>query len=263
MSLTPTDLEELRRVACDIAREAGGVALSHFDNRDALDVEHKGVQDLVTRADREVEALVVARLTEAVPGSAVLGEEGGGEREDASLLWVVDPIDGTSNFVHGMPFWCVSIALVSDGAARVGVVFDPVHDELFHAAEGQGAQLGSRSLNVSSVDALDHAVVAYGESGRTTKDDVADALARLRAKDVDLRKLGAAALGAAWVAAGRVDGFFELHLNPWDALGALVVVREAGGLSNEFLADGGLKAGSPFLVSTPALFAPLRELTGI
>jgi myo-inositol-1(or 4)-monophosphatase len=257
---TYTDLQTL---ALDVAKDAGELALRFASDRAALGVEKKGVQDLVTRADRAVEDLVRDRLLAGAPGSAVLAEERGGDPRSDGLLWVVDPIDGTSNYVHGIPHWCVSIALCDEGDVQVGVVHDPVLGETFSAVAGQGARLNGEPVRVSETVRLDEAVLAYGESGRTTLDEVFAALRALRDVDVDLRKQGAAALSAAWVACGRVDGFFELHLNPWDALAAHRIVREAGGRANDFLAGGGLAKGSPLLLATPALYEQLAGLIGV
>lgn len=261
--MTTQTYTEMCSLAEEAARAAGVLALRYAEDLGALHIEKKGVQDLVSRADREVEDLVRERLLTGAPGSSVMGEERGGVASTAGRLWVVDPIDGTTNYLHGIPHWCVSIALVDDGALCVGVVYDPVADEMFSAAVGEGAHVNGAPIAVSEATRLDEALVAYGESGRIPSADTLAVLGSLRSADVDLRKHGAGALSAVWVACGRHDAFFELHLNPWDALGALLVVREAGGRANDFLANGGLSDGNPLLVATPGLFEELARLTGI
>lgn len=255
--MTPAAYEN---VAIEVARQAGTLARSFFAQRGALAVEKKGVQDLVSRADREVEELIKAALLARAPGSSVLGEEGGGGHDATGPLWVVDPIDGTLNFLRGIPHWCVSIALVQAGEVKAGVVYDPVADEVFAAHAGGGARLNGVPTRVSSGARFDEAVIAYGDSHRIPKDAPRAVVRALEDRHVELRKLGAGALGAVWVAAGRVDAFFELHLNPWDALAAWLVVREAGGRANDFLGDDGLSRGSPLLVSNPALYDELWGL---
>lgn len=252
---------DLLELALAVAREGGELALRYARDRDALGVEKKGVQNLVTRADREVEDLVRERLVSGAPGSHVFAEERGGDAQASGPLWVVDPIDGTSNYVHGIPHWCVSIALFDDGDVRAGVVHDPVADETFSAVQGGGAFLNGAPIRASGTSRLDEAVLGYGESGREPQDEVLRTLRALRAADVDLRKHGAAALSSAWVACGRLDGFFELHLNSWDALAALCIVREAGGRANDFLKGDGLAEGSPLLLAAPGVYDALVPLT--
>lgn len=256
--------------AIDVAREAGALARSFFDDRAGLSVERKGVQDLVSRADREVEALVEKALSSRFPNSSVLGEEGGGARTALSHgstapLWVVDPIDGTLNFLRGIPHWCVSIALLDEGRVKAGAIYDPMADEMFSAHEGGGARLNGEATRVSTTKRFDEAVVAFGDSQRTPKEGPRRVVTALTDRNVEMRKMGAGALSSVWVAAGRVDAFFELHLNPWDALAAWHIVKEAGGRANDFLGSGrpdddGLRHGNALLVSNAALYDELAAL---
>jgi myo-inositol-1(or 4)-monophosphatase len=252
-----------RDAAIEVARAAGAKARDYFLHRDRLHVEKKGVQDLVSEADREVEDLIRAELSARFPDAGFVGEERGVEGDLDAPLWVIDPIDGTSNFLRGIPHWCVSIGLHQRGDVAAGVIFDPCHDELFAAASGFGATLNGQALQVSATDRFDESVVAVGVSRRVPGSQLMEVLARLGAAEVSVRKMGSAALGAAWVTTGRVDAFFELHLNPWDTMAALCLVREAGGRVNDFLADGGLADGNAFLASNPALADELFEMTGI
>lgn len=255
-----TSPAEYERVAIDVAREGGQLARAFFEDRGALTVEKKGVQDLVSRADREVEQRITRALVERAPGSVVLGEEGGGDPDPSRPLWVVDPIDGTLNFLRGVPHWCVSIALYDEGRVKAGAIYDPTHDEMWSAHEGGGARLNGEPVRVSTTARFDEAVIALGESQRTPLEDRKRLSDALRTRKVELRHMGAGALGAVWVAAGRVDAFLELHLNAWDALAAWHIVKEAGGRANAFLDGEGLTRGAPLLVSTVELYPELFAL---
>lgn len=251
--------------AIDVAREAGILARAFFEDRAALFVERKGVQDLVSRADREVEVLVEKALLQRFPNSSVLGEEGGGARDAGGPLWVVDPIDGTLNFLRGIPHWCVSIALLDEGRVKAGAIYDPMADEMFSAHEEGGARLNGEATRVSTTERFDEAVIAYGDSQRTPKEAPRRVVTALTDRNVEMRKMGAGALSSVWVAAGRVDAFFELHLNAWDALAAWHIVKEAGGRANDFLGSGGpdddgLRHGNALLVSNAALYDELAAL---
>ncbi len=250
-------------IALEVCRAAGQLARGFFERREDLSVEKKGVQDLVSRADREVEELIASALLERCPGSRVLGEEGGGARgseDTAAPLWVVDPIDGTLNFLRGIPHWCVSIALLHEGRVRAGAIYDPMADEMFSAQEGGGARLNGAAIHSSTTDRFEEAVIGFGESQRVAKELPRRVVSTLVDANVELRKMGAGALSAVWVATGRLDAFFELHLNPWDALAAWHIVQEAGGRGNAFLDDDGLAKGNALLVSNAALYDRLAAL---
>lgn len=245
--------------AQSIAREAGALARRFYDNRDALQWESKGVQNWVSEADKAVEDLIRARLTAAFPTDAILGEEGGHSGGDGPV-WVVDPIDGTSMFLRGIAYWCVSIALVAEGRLELGVIFDPMADEMFAGRRGHGAACNGRPMRVSTVTALSQAVVGIGFSSRRPTAPVADWLGRLLAANAEYRQLGAGALMLAHAADGRLEGYYEWHHHPWDALAGLLLAREAGAASNDFLADDGLHQGNVIFVCHPALRPALAGL---
>lgn len=251
---------EYERIAIEVAREGGRLARQFFDDRSTLTIEKKGVQDFVSRADREVEQHIVRELTRLSPKSSVLGEEGGGKPDTSRPLWVVDPIDGTLNFLRGIPFWCVSIALLDEGRVKAGAIYDPLHDEMWSGHEGGGARLNGEPIRVSTTARFDEATIALGESQRTPKEVRERLVMALRERQVEPRLMGAGALGAVWVAAGRVDAYVELHLNAWDALAAWHIVQEAGGKANAFLDGDGLERGNPLLVSNAPLYDELSRL---
>jgi myo-inositol-1(or 4)-monophosphatase len=255
------DLDELRDLAVDVAREAGALLLDGQRRARAV-VETKSTRtDMVTEMDRAAEALIVTRLHAARPGDAVLGEEGG-EREASAaggVRWVVDPLDGTTNYLYGHPTFAVSIAAESGGRTLVGVVFDPAHDELFEAVEGRGARCNGEPVRVSAKADLATALVGTGfgyEAERRARQ--ARVLAGVLPHVRDIRRGGAAALDLCWVACGRLDAFYEQGLQPWDLAAGLLVLAEAGGASGDL--DGGPARPGCVLAATPALLGPLRAL---
>lgn len=245
--------------AQSIAREAGALARRYFENRHSLQWESKGVQNWVSEADKAVEDLIRSRLAEAFPGDAFLGEETG-RSGGSGPVWVVDPIDGTSMFLRGIAYWCVSIALVAEGDLELGVIYDPMADEMFAGRRGVGATCNGRPMRVSRVSELSRTVMGVGFSSRRPTAPVSDWLRRLLAAKAEFRQLGAGALMLAHVADGRLEGYYEWHHHSWDALAGLLLSREAGAWSNDFLADDGLYQGNVIFVCPPALREPLAAL---
>lgn len=245
--------------AAALAREAGALALRYFHRELEYAAESKGdAQDWVSVADRSVEALCRARLADAFPDDAMLGEEGGGSVGERT--WLVDPIDGTINFVHGLRYWCVSIALLENGVRRIGAIYDPPHDELFLAASGRGAQNNGRPLRVSECSSLDRALLVHGYVYRHDLDAHLRLRRALIEQGAEVKDHGAGALMLAHVAAGRFDAYLEPHMHPWDASAGLLIVEEAGGRVLPYPGTRGLRAGGAVLASTPALYERLRAL---
>lgn len=215
--------------AIAIAREAGAVLMRHFGGE--LAIEHKGTIDLVTQADRTSEALIVERLGAAFPEHAILAEEGGGIARAGRPRWLVDPLDGTTNFAHGYPLFGVSIALEVAGQVELGVVYEPTRGELFAARRGHGATLNGAPLAVSRVGELASALLVTGfpYSIRERPEPTVGLLRAFLAAGQGLRRDGSAALDLCFVAAGRLDGFWELDLKPWDVAAGSLIVAEAGG----------------------------------
>jgi myo-inositol-1(or 4)-monophosphatase len=205
--------------------------------------------------------LIRTRLRDAFPGDTFFGEEGGGEFSDS--VWVVDPIDGTANFMRGIPQFCVSIAFVRHGRTQIGVIYEPVGDELFAAARGCGATLDGAALRVSGLNNIRHSTIEAGWSTRLPLERYVEIVSRLTQAGAGVRRGGSGALALAYVAAGRVDGYCELHMNAWDALAGLLLIEEAGGWTNDFLGGEGLTGGNPILACTPELAGTLVELTSI
>ena len=255
------------RLAQDVARRAGALALDYWRNRERLTVELKGPQDFVSHADRDVEALIRRDIATAFPDDRFLGEETAatfaGPLDDC---WIVDPIDGTHNFLRGMPYWNVAVAYVERGHPRIGVVFDPVHGELYRAELGGGAwrddASGSVKLHVAATAELAGAYVAFGHHDRAPDARYLEIRRRMMASGVSMRNFGSAALQLAHVASGRFDGFVELELSIWDAIGALLVVEEAGGYAAPF-APATPTAKAACLACAPGIAKALAELVEV
>jgi myo-inositol-1(or 4)-monophosphatase len=249
-----------RRLAlgCAVAREAGTLALAAFRDRSQLPSHtFKGHQDYLTATDAEVERLVRNRIAAAFPADSVFGEEAGGNF--GSDTWVVDPIDGTANFARGIPHFCISIAFVQNGRTELGVIYQPATDELYTARRGGGAVLNGRTISVSGMVTISQAIVEAGWSTRRPLGAYIALVERLFAAGAQVQRAGSGALGLAYVADGRLDAYCELHTNAWDALAGLLLVEEAGGAINDFLANDGLRRGNPVLACTPALKDILSE----
>lgn len=235
-------------------RDAGAFALQHF--RDStLRVECKGAQDYVSFVDRETESRLITALAGEFPEDVFLGEESGrhGEVDSQHFLWVIDPIDGTMNYVHGMPLWCISVALVRANQILAGIIFNPVTGEFHEACAGAGATCNGKPIHVSAVTDPVQARVGMGFSYRRPPAVHAEGVRRLLEAHCEYARFGSGALGMAYVADGRFDAYWEPHINAWDVLAGICLVREAGGWCNDFLSGAGLTSGNPILACTPAL----------
>lgn len=252
------------RFAQGVVREAGQVALDRYRRRESLTIERKGRQDFVSEADKACEAFVVGELLRAFPEDAVLGEEGGAQNSGGAATWIIDPIDGTSNFIAGIPVWCVSLGLVIGKKPVLGIIYNPVTEELYAAQSGEGAFLNGRRIKVSSARSLDEARMGLGFSYRRPVKDHVDAVRGCLEASCEYVRFGSGALGLAFAADGRLDGYYEAHINAWDVAAGLVLVTEAGGWCNDFFgpADAFAK-GNTILAATPALVEPLRRLLAV
>ncbi len=235
-------------LAIQAARAAGELLGEQF--RKPHQIRYKGAANLVTEMDQQAEELIRDLLSRARPDVPILGEEGGGERGGDGLRWVVDPLDGTTNYAHGYPFFAVSIALAQDTEVVVGAVYNPVLDELFAARQGGGATLNGQPIQVSQTETLERSLLASGfpyDAWTSPRDNGAE-WRRFLKRVVSLRSDGAAALDLCHVAAGRIDGYWELVLEPWDMAAGALVVMEAGGQVTQV-------DGSPFRLAGPSVLA--------
>ncbi|MEQ1820297.1 MAG: inositol monophosphatase family protein [Terricaulis sp.] len=251
----------LMNVMIAAARKAARPMSRDFGEVENLQVSRKGPSDFVTSADIKAEKTLFEELSKARPGYCfVMEERGVVEGTDKTNRWIVDPLDGTTNFLHGVPHFAISIALEREGVLIAGVIYNPVRDELFWAERGQGAYLNDRRLRVAGRNDMRDALFACGTPfhGKSGHEKALGEIERVIAKTAGIRRFGAASLDLAYVAAGRFDGFWERNLGVWDIAAGAVLVREAGGTVNEV--DGGdfMQTGS-VVAANPTLIGPLTQ----
>jgi myo-inositol-1(or 4)-monophosphatase len=251
--------DDLLEIAVSAARAAGDLLLGRFGGRATGLASKTSRTDLVSDTDREAEALIVGALRSARPDDAILSEEGGGSGGGSGVRWLVDPLDGTINYLWGIPQWSVSVAALDRAGPLVGVVHDPLRDETFAARRGAGARLGGAPLAMAAGPGLDEALLGTGFNYRAQeRARQAGRLVRVLPAVRDVRRFGSAAIDLAWVAAGRLDGYFETGLNPWDWAAGRLLVSEAGGVVEELPGSAGGPGG--VVAAGPALIGPLRAL---
>lgn len=254
-------IHPLLNIAITAARAAGSLIVRYLDRVDTLEVASKHLNDFVTKVDQEAEAIIIAEIRKSYPDHGVLGEEsgasGGGE-----YRWIIDPLDGTTNFLHGFPQFCVSIAVEHRGRLEQGVVFDPLRQELFTASRGAGARLDNRRIRVSRQGSLDGSLLGTGFPfrGAYDLDTYLETMRALVPRSAGVRRAGAAALDLAYVAAGRLDGFWEFGLEPWDMAAGVLLIREAGGMVTDADGDEHYMDSGNIVTGTPKV---LRELVKV
>ncbi len=246
----------------EIVRAAGAMMHKAFTAPDKPAYSLKGRQDYLTATDGAVELFVREQIARRFPGDAVLGEEGGGA-VDGPRLWIVDPVDGTANFARQIPHFCISLGLMAGGALQAGAIYAPMPDELFIAQLGQGAWLNGERMRVSAVADMTAASVEIGWSTRIPVQTYLDMAGKAAHAGCQVRRAGSGALGLAYVAAGRCEGYAEAHINSWDVAAGLLLVTEAGGRVNDFWTPGSLEHGNPVLATSALLADPLSALLGI
>jgi len=253
-------------VAVKAARAAGNLI-----NRAALDVEavrisQKQINDFVTEVDQAAEAAIIETLLAAYPGHGILAEESGSEHgaKDSEYVWIIDPLDGTTNFIHGFPFYCVSIALAVQGKIEQAVVYDPTRNDLFTATKGRGAYMNERRIRVSKRVRLNECLISTGFPFRPGDNfkNYLGMMADLMPKLAGMRRPGAAALDMAYVAAGFTDGFFETGLNPWDMAAGSLLITEAGGLVGNFTGEADFLDQKECMAGNPRVYGQLVSILG-
>ena len=247
--------------AVKAARRAGNIITRGARDLDLLTVKTKGPKDFVSEIDHAAEAAIVETLHAAYPDHAILAEEGTARERnpDAENVWIIDPLDGTTNFLHGFPQYCVSIALAHKGVITQGVIYDPVRNDLFTATRGRGAFLNDRRMRVSRRTQLRECLIGTGFPFRDGSylDTYLQMMRAMIQHTAGLRRPGAAALDLAYVAAGFYDGFFEIGLNPWDVAAGSLLVLEAGGLIGDLSGEGDYLHGGQVIAATPKVFAQM------
>jgi myo-inositol-1(or 4)-monophosphatase len=260
------NLHPMINVAVKAARAAGSII-----NRAALDIEsvrvsQKKANDFVTEVDHAAEQAIIETLLTAYPGHGILAEESGSEHgaKDSEYVWIIDPLDGTTNFIHGLPVYCVSIALAVKGKVEQAVVYDPTRNDLFTATKGRGAYLNDRRLRVSKRLSLKESLISTGFPFRDG-DDIQKYLAmmgEIMPRTAGLRRPGAAALDLAYVAAGYTEGFFETGLQPWDVAAGSLLVTEAGGLVGNFTGEADFLEQYECVAGAPKVYGQLVGILG-
>jgi myo-inositol-1(or 4)-monophosphatase len=265
MTINETALGQRHELAEQVARLAGALALDYFNKRDSLEIEIKAdPQDVVSIADRDVETLLKTQIGDRFPDDGFLGEEFGLTEGSSGFTWVVDPIDGTSPFVHGMPNWCISIAVIWNSEPVVGVIYVPSHEELYSAAHGKGARLNGRPLMLDGKKTIRNAVTGIGANHHVSPAAVGKIVEDLLSRGGNFIRLGSGALMLAYVAAGRLVGYFEPYMHAWDCLGGYCLVKEAGGWYLPFPIEGDqLTKGAPVLAAGPGAVKELKEIAGL
>jgi myo-inositol-1(or 4)-monophosphatase len=268
-------MHPFQNTAVRAARKAGDIIIRGLARFEGVETATKGLNDYVTSIDHAAEAAIIEILREAYPHHAFLAEESGASG-NADTTWIIDPLDGTTNFMHGFPVFAVSIACQVQGRLEHGVIYDPMRQELFTASRGEGAYLENRRLRVSRQRTLEGALIATGFPYRENLHYLDNYMAMMRTvitRAAGLRRPGAASLDLAYVAAGRVDGFWEIGLKPWDTAAGCLMIREAGGLigtldGGEYKQGGNIVAGNPRVFNAlvealaPHVPADLREIGG-
>lgn len=253
----------LINVMVDAAKKASRGLVRDFGEVEQLQVSVKGPADFVSVADRKAEQVIRTALMKARPRYGYLMEEQGEHvGEDTSNRWLVDPLDGTTNFLHGIPQFAISICLERDSQPFAGVIYDPVRDEMFFAEQGKGAYMNERRIRVAGREHLDNAVISTGipHRGRPGRDGYVPGLSAMMDVTAGIRRFGAAALDLAWVAAGRFDGFWERGLKSWDLAAGVVLVREAGGHVTEIEGGEAMLTSGSILAANPLIHAAMTDV---
>ncbi|WP_299496945.1 inositol-1-monophosphatase [uncultured Shewanella sp.] len=249
----------MQTIAVRAARAAGQTIVRAFAELDRIEVSSKGINDYVTNVDKEAESTIVYQIRKAYPDHTIIGEEKGENRVgNSDYVWIIDPLDGTNNFVRGIPHFAVSIAMQFKGKTEVAVVYDPIRDELFSAVRGKGAKLNDFRIRVNKSTDFNNAIIGTGFPFKAKQhtETYMNMFSEVFSQCADLRRAGSAALDLAYLGAGRLDGFFEIGLKPWDIAAGDLIVREAGGTvtdltgNHNYLSSGNIIAGSPKATTT-------------
>jgi len=248
--------------AVKAARKAGGIISRASFDIDKLNVRAKRQNDFVSEVDHAAEDAIIRIVRDAYPDHGFLAEESGEKDMDAEYVWVIDPLDGTTNFLHGFPQYCVSIGILHKGKPQNAVVYDPNRNEIFTATKGAGAFVNDRRIRVSKTDKLQDSLLGTGFPFRELEniDEYLKGMKRLMHMCSGIRRPGAAALDLAWVAAGRTDGFWEMGLSPWDMCAGALLVREAGGLVGDFAGEERFMETGRIVATNAKIFAAMLKV---
>lgn len=251
-------------VAVKAARRAATIINRASLNLERLQIDRKQHNDFVTEVDKAAEETIIETLSEAYPNHGFLAEESGELLNNSDHIWIIDPLDGTTNFIHGFPQYAISIALSVNGVLQQAVIYDPNRDELFSASKGGGAYVDRRRLRVADQIKLDNALIGTGFPYRQDQDvdQYLKIFADMTRQCAGLRRPGAASLDLAYVAAGRYDGFFESELKPWDMAAGALIITEAGGLVGNYRGEEGFLESGGIMAGNPRIFAQMAQVLG-
>lgn len=247
--------------AIQAARKAGEILIENYGKLTQRQIVSKGLSDYVTEIDHLCEKEVIGIIHKKFPDHAILAEESGQGKEKSECRWIIDPLDGTTNYIHGFPFFSVSIGLEVRGQRQIGIVYDPLHDELFHAEKGKGAFLNGKKISVSRRTDPREALIATGFPFRIHKrlDEYLPTFRAILLEVAGLRRAGSAALDLAYTACGRVDGFWEMGLSPWDICAGALLVEEAGGIFSGFRGETAIDQRGDVVCGSPTIHHFLRQ----
>ena len=254
-------VESRLKAAKLICREAGDEALRYFEKFDALVVENKGPQDRVSEADRNVETLMRDLIREKFPDDGIIGEEHEPSKGTSDYTWVIDPIDGTNNFVSGIPAWTTVLACINESGIIAGIIHDPSMNEMFYAKAGGGAFLNGGPIKASKAESLGEGVLGMGFSRRSDPTATGRIIETVMKRGGAITKNGSGALSLAYAASGRFIGFLELYMNAWDCLSGVLLMQEAGGSVSDFNLATMLSSGGSVVVGSPGLIDEIAELS--
>ncbi|WIY24204.1 inositol monophosphatase family protein [Parasedimentitalea psychrophila] len=246
--------------AIEIAKSGGKLALDYFQRVGSLDVVDKGLQDFVSEADQNVELLIRKLIEEAYPDDGIVGEEHAPKPSKSGYNWVIDPIDGTTNFLNSIPAWCVVLAVVKEDQTQIGVIFDPIHGETFHAVRGGGATLNGNPLICSADTAMNRGSIGTGYCNRSSKPNTAKLITEVLEQDGVFHRNASGALSLAYTAAGRLIGYVEEHMNAWDCLAGQLITEEAGGRVEQQSADQMIAEGGRVVAGSAGIFDELVRI---
>ena len=249
-------------IAVRAARRAGELMIRQLNRLESLEITEKSRNEYVTEVDRIAEDAIIEVIYDHYPDHSILAEESG-QRGSNEYQWIIDPLDGTTNYIHGFPVFAVSIAVTHNGQLEHGVVYDPLRQEIFTASRGQGAQVDGRKIRVSKRPSMQHSLIATGFPYRGNKEHLDDYLEMLKSVisvSAGIRRPGSAALDLCYVAAGRVDGFWELGLNIWDIAAGALMIKEAGGRISDFHGTDAYLQSGDVVAGSPKIYAGLSKL---
>jgi myo-inositol-1(or 4)-monophosphatase len=255
-------MQPMLNIAVRAARAAGDIIVRNMDRLDRLKIVTKQNNDFVSNVDHMAEQAIISAIKTAYPDHGILAEESGIQAENSEFQWIIDPLDGTTNYLHGFPQFAVSIALKHKNRLEVGVIYDPLSQELFTATRGDGAKLNDKKIRVTGHKGLNNALLGTGFPyyDQSYLDTYLETMKALMQKTAGIRRPGSAALDLAWLAAGRIDGFWEFNLKAWDIAAGALIVREAGGIVSDFDNQDGYLENGNIIAAAPKVFPDMLKI---